>query len=62
MAIVISIGKWGGIYAYRGFGLRICVGWIAVTILPVDGDDLLAAAAQQCRSFMIGDQDDNHSG
>lgn len=51
MAIVISIGKWGGIYWYRGFGLRLCLGWIAFTILPVDGDDLLKAAAIACEDY-----------
>jgi len=47
MAIVISIGKWGGIYWYQGFGVRLCLGWIAFTILPVDGDDLLDAASRR---------------
>lgn len=47
MGIMISIGKkWGGVYAYRGYGWRLCVGWIAVTFYPVDGDEILDAAAK----------------
>lgn len=45
MAIIISIGKWGGVYAYRGFGWRLCLGYIAITYLPYDGDTVLEAAA-----------------
>ena len=48
MTILFSIGKWGGIYAYHGFGWRLCLGWIAITILPVDGDVILDAAAKWC--------------
>lgn len=47
MAIIISIGKWGNVYFYRGFGWRLCLGWIAITILPIDGDEILAAAAME---------------
>jgi len=42
MAIIISIGSWGGIYIARN---RICLGWIAVSCFAFDGDDLLKAAA-----------------
>lgn len=44
MAIIISIGKWGGIYLYHGYGWRLCLGWIAITYLPVDGDVVIEAA------------------
>jgi len=42
MAIIISIGSWGGIYVARN---RICLGWIAVSYFAFDGDDLLEVAA-----------------
>lgn len=45
MAIIISIGKYGGFYFYRGAGLRLCLGWVAVTIIMEDGDDVLELAA-----------------
>ena len=45
MAIIISIGKWGGVWVYKGYGLRLCLGWVAVTILPVDGDNILHLAS-----------------
>lgn len=42
MSIIISIGKkWGGVYWYRGLSCRLCLGWVAITILPVDDDILL---------------------
>ena len=46
MAIIISIGKWGGIWAYKGWGLRICLGFVAITILPTDGDNIIYWASQ----------------
>lgn len=45
MTILISIGKWGGIYLYHKHSIRICLGFVAITILPTDGDNILAAAA-----------------
>lgn len=45
MAIVISIGPWGGIYCTWGFAFRLCLGWVALTILPMDGDRLMELAA-----------------
>jgi hypothetical protein len=45
LGILISIGKWGGVYIAKGQGLRIAIGWIAFTLYPFDGDVLLHAAA-----------------
>jgi hypothetical protein len=40
--LVISFGKWGGIYL-SGFPTlpRLCLGWIAFTLFPVDGDEII---------------------
>ena len=46
MAIMISIGKWGGVYGYFRWSWRVCLGWIAITIFPTDGDNLLALIAE----------------
>ena len=46
ISIMISVGSWGGVYFYRGFGWRFCIGWVAVTFFPVDGDDILYAASE----------------
>lgn len=40
MSVILSFGKWGGIYIYHGFSFRVCLGWIALTIIPVDVDEL----------------------
>jgi len=40
MTLIINVGKWGGIYWYHGFGWRLCLGWIAFSILPVDIDEV----------------------
>ena len=56
MAIVISVGKWGNVYWYSGFGWRLCLGWIAFTYFPIDGDEILEAAAQTAdRNIAQGD-------
>lgn len=47
MTICISIGKWGGIYWFSGFTKRLCLGWIALTYIPVD--DIYA------KRFELGD-------
>lgn len=41
MTLALSIGKWGGFYLHRGHTLRLCLGWIAVTFIPRDLDELL---------------------
>lgn len=53
MAIVVSIGKWGNVYFYRGFGWRLCLGWIAITILPMDGDVILDWASRFIKHDVI---------
>lgn len=45
MGLLISIGKWGGIYFMpHVFASRLCLGWIAFTLFMVDGDDILEMA------------------
>ena len=50
MCVVISIGKWGNVYFYHGFGWRLCLGWIAITVFPVDGDIILEMANRYAKS------------
>jgi hypothetical protein len=38
MSIIFSFGKFGGFYYFRGNTIRICIGWMAVTILFKDID------------------------
>lgn len=38
MTLVISVGKWGGVYYSRGYLPRLCIGWVAFTVLPEDFD------------------------
>ena len=40
MSVILSFGKFGGFYIYHGFSFRVCLGWIALTIIPVDVDEL----------------------
>lgn len=40
-SIVVSVGPWGGLYLYRGWSKRICLGWFAITFYPRDMDDIL---------------------
>ena len=44
MGIMVSIGKWGGVYATWGWSKRICLGWVAISIFPIDGDTILELA------------------
>jgi hypothetical protein len=37
----VSWGRWAGFYWHRGYCLRLCLGWIALTYLPRDLDNLL---------------------
>lgn len=51
MTIIVNIGAWGGFYISRGRSTpptppwpstRLCLGWVAFTILPFDIDPVLA--------------------
>lgn len=45
--VIISIGAWGGVYATRSSSsVRICLGWVALTFIPHDGDAVLELAAR----------------
>lgn len=40
-SIILSIGKYGGFYITNGTALkRICLGWIAITIVIPEFDDV----------------------
>ena len=43
MTFMIAVGKWGGIYFINGFLKRLCIGWVALTFIPVDEGDFLSA-------------------
>ncbi len=46
MGIIISIGRWGGVWvSLSTWAKRICLGWLAITYVPTDGDDVLKAAS-----------------
>lgn len=44
LTVFLSLGSWGGVYFVRGFGWRLCLGFVAVTILPCDDADILDPA------------------
>lgn len=46
MSIILSFGQWGGIYVDRR---RLCLGWVAITWLPEDIDDVLEDAGKYRR-------------
>lgn len=39
-SIILSVGKYGGFYLQRGEAMkRICLGWVAVTLITPEYDD-----------------------
>lgn len=40
MTFMISFGHYGGFYFHKDFSIRLCLGWVAFTILPADIDDI----------------------
>lgn len=42
MTICFSVGRYGGFYFHRpDASLRLCLGWLAITVLRMEIDDLL---------------------
>ena len=41
MTLALTIGKYGGFYIYCDYTLRICLGWIALTFILRDLDEIL---------------------
>ena len=39
---VVSFGPWGGLYAHGTYAYRVCLGFVAITWLPLDVDAVLA--------------------
>lgn len=45
MTIMVSLDRnWGGFYVKRGFTTRICLGFLALTLIPIREDYLLGMA------------------
>ena len=40
-SFIISWGKYGGWYWHNKFTKRLCLGWLAITFIPMDIDDVL---------------------
>ena len=46
MTIILSIGEWGGVYVKVSRRvLRLCLGWVALMLMPIDGDLILLLAS-----------------
>jgi hypothetical protein len=52
VSIILSFGRCGW-YAIWGYSLRICCGWLALTIIP---DDVLSEVIERERARMEGKQ------
>ena len=60
MTIILSIGEWGGVYVkVSRHVLRLCLGWVALTLMPIDGDliPLLASIGADALEEESVDQD-----
>ena len=48
IGLLISVGKWGGLHFLLGkryWSKRICLGFVALTYFPCDGDQIIEWAA-----------------
>ena len=53
MSLIFSVGHCGGFYFFRSrFSIRIRLGWIAVTLVSVDVDDVFL------RVFILDEEGD----
>lgn len=62
MTFAISIGKWGGFYWSFKHNWRICIGFVAFTVLFVDIDeilDVLEKVTRAVRAIQAQNPDDN---
>lgn len=41
MTFMLSFGKYGGFYFHADYSVRLCLGWVALTIIPADIDPIL---------------------
>ena len=41
MTIALAIGRWGGFYIHCDYTFRVCLGWVSLTLIPRDLDELL---------------------
>ena len=50
MSIVINFGAWGGFYVIWGYTKRVCLGWMAITLVPFDVDQVMLKVAEMMRA------------
>lgn len=39
--LIFSWGKFGGFYFFNGYSKRICLGWVAITFIPIEIDEII---------------------
>ena len=54
MSVCLSWGEWGGIYVLWNSwkDWRLCVGWLALTVLPEEIDEYLALAVAALQTIV----------
>jgi hypothetical protein len=40
-SIILSVGNYGGFYWHKGYTKRVCIGWVSITFIPDDIDNIL---------------------
>jgi hypothetical protein len=36
MSILLEFGSFGGFYIRKGYGVTVCVGWISLSVWPIE--------------------------
>lgn len=56
MTFMLSFGRWGGVYfRHSSASTRLCVGWMAFTLLRLDIDDVLNEWAALAKHLRVAD-------
>lgn len=48
--IALSWGHWAGVYVIRGYCVRLCLGWVAITYVPVELEELIGGYLAACEA------------
>jgi len=50
-SITLAVGKWGGIYIRNGWSWGLCLGWVAITFIPADVEELVGHMHLRLKEF-----------
>lgn len=52
-SVTLAVGQWGGIYIRKGWSKGLCLGWVAITFMPADVEEILVGLTTKIKNIEL---------